>query len=135
MNRLRTRYNFLVEPSVTRCQIYFLFLWLFTTKTLAQKHTKVAKVLSKLRQILNKPSKYCQISLIFGQNGKIAPNLVALVEPPKMIPPPKKNAAFLPLGFLNILVKLAASKSKLDRQSRDLKLQGKNSLLIICTIN
>ena len=47
--------------------------------TIALKHSKGAKVLSRLCQILNKPSKCCQFSLNFGKNGEISPNLVTLM--------------------------------------------------------
>ena len=58
----------------------FFHIWISQQKTIAQKHTKFAKVLSKLSQILNKPSKCCQISLNLCQNGKISPNLVTLLK-------------------------------------------------------
>ena len=68
-----------LTTSVTRSQIYFFIIWLSQQKTLAQKHTKFAKVLSKLCQILKNHLKCCKISLNVGQNGEILPNLVTLV--------------------------------------------------------
>ena len=65
--------------SVNRSQIYFFIIRLSQQKTLAQKHTKFAKVLSKLCQILKNHLKCCKISLNVGQNGEILPNLVTLV--------------------------------------------------------
>ena len=50
----------------------FSFYGYYQQQTIAQKHTKGAKVLARLRQILNKPSKCCQISWNFGQNGEIS---------------------------------------------------------------
>ena len=65
--------------SAIRSQIYFFIMWLLQQKTLAQKHTKYAKVFDKLCQIRNKHSKCCQISLNFGKMAKFRTNLVMLL--------------------------------------------------------
>ena len=60
--------------------VNFFIIWLFTTKNVSPKANKICQVPLKLRQIPNKHSKCCQISLNFGQNGEISPNLVTLVR-------------------------------------------------------
>ena len=75
--KVKKRVVFLVaNPSPEHCDqmanVFFHYRYGFSQQlTLTQKHTKFAKVLSELCQILNLPPKYSQIILNLCPNGEI----------------------------------------------------------------
>ena len=76
--RIRTEIFIVYKSSVTRYQINFSLYGFHKNKHLSKSIQNLPKRIQNCANFKINPQKCCQISLTFGQNGEISPNLVTL---------------------------------------------------------